>query len=211
MIVLFARVPEPGSTKTRLIPCLGAEGAAELAAAMAMDVCEQVLRLGDAAEVALAGNLDHPWVATLPLRSRPQATGDLGQRLEAALVGGGVALGTDAPTLPDTLIREAVAAGDVVFAPAFDGGYTLVGTPDPRGLFDGIPWSDRRTFAASFARARALGYRVRVLPYWYDVDAPEDLDHLRLHLTTLPTDTAPHTRRCLDRLKGTGLLRPLPA
>jgi hypothetical protein len=110
-----------------------------------------------------------------------------------------VAVGTDSPTLPAAMLREACRSdADVVFAPAFDGGYVLVGVDDPAEVFDGVPWSAPTTFAASHARARALGRSVRVLPFWYDVDELDDLRFLARHLSTLPPSVAPRTRHFLD-------------
>lgn len=202
MIVVMARVPEPGKAKTRLVPLLGELGAARLAAAMAGDVCDTVRSTGLPWRLAVAGDVDHPWVRMLDAPEvEPQVEGDLGARLAWALRDGGVAIGTDAPTLPRTLLQEAVAStADVVLAPAFDGGYVLVGVSDAQGVFEGVPWSAPDTFAAQVARVRALGRSVRVLPFWYDVDEPADVERLRLHLTTLPDAVAPRTRAFLDAL-----------
>lgn len=201
MIVIFARVPEPGTTKTRLIPRLGPQKAAHLAAAMTGDVIDLVRATGLPFRVALAGRADHPWVRMLDCEWEPQAEGDLGAKLTHALRDGGVAIGSDAPTLPPALLHEAHASSaDVVLAPAFDGGYTLVGTQDPADLFELVPWSSPETFARQHQRALDLGRSVRVLPFWYDVDEPGDLDFLARHLRTLPGRTAPRTRGVLAGL-----------
>lgn len=201
MIVVMARVPEPGKAKTRLIPRLGDKGAARLCAAMTGDVFDLVASIGVPWRVALAGDLRHPWVRTVPAEVEPQADGDLGARLTHALRDGGVAIGTDAPTLPRPMLQEAHAStAEVVLAPAFDGGYVLVGVAEVAGVFDGVPWSAADTFARQHARAVALGRSVRVLPFWYDVDAPADLDFLATHLATLPLHTAPRTREFLHAL-----------
>ncbi len=198
MIVIFARVPEPGLTKTRLVPALGPVAAAHLAAAMTGDVIDLVRATGLPFRVALAGKVDHPWVRSLDCDWEPQAEGDLGRKLSHALREGGVAIGTDAPTLPATLLHEAHAStADVVIAPAFDGGYVLVGVSDPTDVFDLVPWSSPDTFARQHQRAVDLGRSVRVLPFWYDVDEPTDLEFLSRHLGTLPPKTAPRTRAWL--------------
>ena len=199
MIVVMARVPEPGKTKTRLIPLLGELGAARLSAAMTGDVLDVVRASGLPFRIALCGPIDHPWVRSLAADVEPQIEGDLGAILTHALREGGVAIGTDAPTLPLPMLREAHgSSADVVIAPAFDGGYVLVGVQEPGLLFAGIPWSTPRTFDRQVARARELGLSVRVLPFWYDVDEPADLEFLRNHLTTLPESVAPRTRSFLD-------------
>lgn len=199
-VVVIAKVPTPGRSKTRLIPALGAEGAAALAAAMSADVLRTVRAAGLPWSVAVDGDLGDPWVQALDAPFFPQAPGDLGVRLTHALVGGGIAIGTDAPTLPPDLLHAAAAhPADVVFIPTFDGGYALIRTRATLpGLFDGVPWSCADTLAASVARARGLGCSVGLLPFWYDIDEPADLDFLRRHLSLLPPDVAPHTRALLE-------------
>ncbi len=205
MIAVLTRVPEAGRAKTRLVPALGVRGAAFFARAMAEDVLEGVRACGLPWKLCVDGDLDHPWVQAASEGAsavEAQPWGDLGARIRHALRDGGVAVGTDAPTLPVAMIREAHAStADLVVAPAFDGGYVLVGvTVDAvaRGIFDGVPWSAPDTFAAQIERARALELSLRVLPFWYDVDLPRDLDFLRTHLRTLPLSTAPRTRAFLE-------------
>jgi rSAM/selenodomain-associated transferase 1 len=195
VIHVFVRVPEPGKVKTRLIPRLGAAGAAHLAAAMAADVVALVRESGLPFRVMLEGDLRHPWVRTLDCEVVPQAAGNLGTRLALALAEGGVAVGSDAPTLPAALLHEAHAStADVVLAPAFDGGYTLVGVTDAADIFELVPWSSPDTFARQHQRALDLGRSVRVLPFWYDVDDGVGFDFLTNHLATLPGRLAPRTR-----------------
>jgi rSAM/selenodomain-associated transferase 1 len=198
MIVIFARVPEPGTTKTRLIPTLGAVQASRLAAAMTGDVIEMVRSTSLPFRVSLAGDVRHPWTRSLDADWEPQADGDLGCKLRHALRGGGVAIGTDAPTLPAGFLLEACASSaDVVLGPAFDGGYTLVGVADPTDVFEFVPWSTRETFVRQHQRAVDLGRSVRVLPFWYDVDEPADVEFLSRHVQTLPGRVAPRTRAWL--------------
>lgn len=200
MMVLFLRAPVVGRCKTRLIPALGAEGATRLYRAMAEDVVATACATGAPVRLSVAGRVDDPWVQSFGLPIEPQADGDLGARLSHALRDGGLAVGTDAPTLPSALLRRAAEAADVVFGPAFDGGYTLVGLPRVDGIFDGIPWSSPDTLAASVERAVALGRSVTLLDFWYDVDEPADLQFLRHHLRVLPPAIAPHTRALLAEL-----------
>jgi rSAM/selenodomain-associated transferase 1 len=205
VIAVLTRIPEPRRAKTRLIPALGVRGAAFLARAMAEDVLETVRESGLPWTLCVDGDLDHPWVQAMSEGANAveaQPWGDLGARIRHALRDGGVAIGTDAPTLPVAMIREAHAStADLVVAPAFDGGYVLVGVNAgtvARGVFDDVPWSSPETFAAQVERARAMDLSLRVLPFWYDVDLPSDLDRLRIHLRTLPLSTAPRTRAFLE-------------
>jgi uncharacterized protein len=135
---------------------------------------------------------------------RPQAEGDLGMRMHATiatLLGEGasavVLIGSDLPTLPPPHLLDAFAVleagSDVVFGPAEDGGYYLVGMTRPTpAVFDGIEWGDPGTWAATEAAVtRAQLTMGRVSP-WYDVDRPDDLS--RLAASEAP---APRTRAWL--------------
>ena len=187
-VVIFTKVPLPGTVKTRLIPRLGPAGAATLHAALV----DETLRRVEAADlpvlIALSGPLDHPWAQALARRHPlcAQGEGDLGARLARQLCGPErrLALGTDCPTFAPALLREALLhPADVVFGPAEDGGYWTVAAggldrPDPRPIFTEIPWSSPQTLATSLARAAAAGLRVGWLPPCYDIDDPADLDRL---------------------------------
>jgi hypothetical protein len=200
-LVVMAKVPTPGAAKTRLIPALGADGAAALARAMAADVFGVARASGLPWRVALTGDAGDPWVATIDAPVEAQADGDLGARLRHALRDGGLAIGTDAPTLSADAVRRAAERlhdDDAVWIPAADGGYVLVGAhPHALGVFDAIPWSSPDTLAASLARARLLGLRTTCGEFWYDVDVPADLAFLRAQLLLLPATVAPHTRAFL--------------
>jgi len=198
MIVVMAKVPRAGFAKTRLIPSLGAPGAAELCAAMTADVFERVAETGLPWRVAVAGPMDDPWVARIPTAYEPQAEGTLTERLTHALRDGGVAIGSDCPLLPAALLHEAHAASeDLLLATAEDGGYVLVAATAEavrRGVFADVEWSTARTLASQRARAEALGLRVRVVPGGYDVDEPADVHRLRTE-SILPTHTAAWLQR----------------
>lgn len=199
MIVVMARVPLAGRAKTRLIPSLGADGAASLAEAMADDVLATVARSGLPWRVVVDGPLDHPWTLALGAPSAPQPDTDLGGRLAEALREGGIAIGTDAPLLPvDLLLAAARSTAEVALAPAADGGYVLVRVSAEavaRGIFTGVPWSVPETGRAQLARAHVLGLTVEVLPAGFDVDVPADLVTLRAALAVAPADIAPACRR----------------
>jgi rSAM/selenodomain-associated transferase 1 len=137
----------------------------------------------------------------------PQRGDDLGARMARAFdellaldVGGAILIGSDAPTLPRATLGQAVAAiagADVVLGPSDDGGYYLIGLRAPRpDLFAGIAWSTETVFAATIDRARAARLSTAILPSWFDVDTPGDLDRLVSSLAD-PGTRAPHTRRVL--------------
>ena len=115
-----------------------------------------------------------------------------------------IALDSDSPTLPAAHLLEAVAQldrADLVVGPSEDGGYYLIGLKQSQpDLFREIAWSTERVASQTVARAQALGLSVALLPAWYDVDIPADLDRLRSELATLPEETLPHTRRTLQSI-----------
>lgn len=120
------------------------------------------------------------------LRFRPQGSGDLGERMARAIraeVHEGadrvVVIGTDCPDVDALVIERAFSAlddADVVYGPAADGGYYLVGVAgDHPALFEHITWSDPHVLAVSLERAAAAGLRVHLLEELRDIDREEDL------------------------------------
>ncbi|WP_018174706.1 MULTISPECIES: TIGR04282 family arsenosugar biosynthesis glycosyltransferase [unclassified Thioalkalivibrio] len=189
-VLVFARAPEPGRTKTRLIPALGAEGAARLHERLlehALDVARQVAP--DQVELWCSPGSDHPFFKHCAERFgcslHRQRGGDLGARMRHALEAGpfpALVMGSDAPTLGvEDLIaaREALAGGqDVALVPALDGGYVLLATARPvPGLFEAIEWGSDRVLKQTRERARARGLAWAELESRSDIDRPEDLVH----------------------------------
>lgn len=194
-LALFAKAPVPGYAKTRLIPRLGAAGAAALAAgliartlALAAAVRPRAATLWCAPEAA------HPaftaLVAPYPqLARRSQADGDLGARMHAAFVdelahGPTLLIGCDCPPLAPAHLHAAARAllgdatqapADAVFLPAEDGGYVLIGLHRPQpALFAGMPWSTPALMAATRARLHAAGLAWREPATLWDLDRPAD-------------------------------------
>lgn len=193
-LIVFAKSPEPGRTKTRLIPALGPEGAARCAAALV----RHALRTAVAAEIGeielwCMPDYDHPFFTACRREFGPslrrQQGGDLGERMYHAFAtsladcGYTLLMGTDCPTLFPSDLREAAAllhrGHDAVLVPAFDGGYVLIGLRRVRPeLFSGIEWGTKRVLSQTRARFRTLGYRWRELPPRFDIDHPDDLNRL---------------------------------
>jgi rSAM/selenodomain-associated transferase 1 len=182
-IVIFAKAPVAGRVKTRLIPALGAEGAATLAAELLKHTVEEALASGLAVE--LCGEPDPAaWYRGPPLHLSNQGEGDLGQRLQRAaervLAEEPILLiGTDCPGLDRHRLRaaaEALERYDAVFHPAEDGGYVLLGLRRfHASLFEDIAWSTSEVAAQTLARIEALGCTVDVRVSLADVDEPRDL------------------------------------
>ena len=193
-VVVVARAPRAGAVKTRLAAGVGDAEALRIYRELGARVCGALAALGGCARtVAVTPDdaLDEAaaWLGDA-WRYAPQGDGDLGARmgrqLRLAFAGGAdaaVVVGTDCPDVDAPIIESALAAlagADVVFGPALDGGYYLVGArrdaagDDPARLFDGVPWSSPRTLEANLRRVAALGLRHALLPPLRDVDTAAD-------------------------------------
>jgi rSAM/selenodomain-associated transferase 1 len=210
-LIIFAREPVPGRVKTRLARDVGDHDASRLYAAMLDDVLELASSLDNVLPLVFwsleTGAM--PSYAAFPrLNMLEQRGATLGDRMAHAfetVFGDGLhtccIIGSDAPDLPAGSIMQAFNlleqdAADVVFGPAEDGGYYLLGlnTCSPR-LFEDIPWSTPRVLESSLERARECGLRTALLPVWYDIDTLEDM---RRFLES--PGNAPRTRECARML-----------
>ncbi len=200
-LVVLAKYPRPGEVKSRLIPALGADGAAELARTFFERTVSEGVRaselLGMDPEVRGSGAPEAAFRALHhgAWRYADQGGGDLGDRLlrscrEAAASGAPSVLfvGTDCPDLDASVCDAALKAlrtHRVALAPATDGGYVLLGLrlekkdDLPRMLFDRIPWGTDRVERETLGRLAGAGIRTAILPTFSDVDRPEDLASLR--------------------------------
>jgi len=194
IVMVFAKAPQPGEVKTRLIPRLGADGAAALHARLVKRALETVRAAAlRPAELHCAPGIDDPFfrfcAGHYALTLRPQAAGNLGERMhtafEAALAAHARALliGADCPALTARHLRQAAQAlredADAVFVPCEDGGYALIGLRRvDSGLFDGVPWGGDNVMSGTRARLQRLGWTWRELDTLWDVDRPEDYARL---------------------------------
>ncbi len=187
-IVIFAKAPVPGRVKTRLIPALGADGAADLAREMLARTVEEALATGLAVELCGEPDAARWHGARAGLALTAQGGGGLGERLAAAaervLEEEPVLLiGSDCPELDRRRLQRAAAAldgHDAVIHPAHDGGYALLGLRRfDSSVFEGIEWSTPVVAEQTIARIGALGWALRRGETLRDVDEPEDLVHLR--------------------------------
>jgi rSAM/selenodomain-associated transferase 1 len=192
-LIIFTRYPEPGKAKTRLIPALGAEGAAALHRQMVEQTLTEVRHLQKlrsvAVEVRFSGGDRAQMQAWLGenLSYSPQHSGDLGDRLSQAFqsafdrgANAVIAIGTDCPDLDASLLTiafEKLQSHDLVLGAATDGGYYLIGLRHfVSDLFFGIAWSTSVVFQQTVAIAERLECSIAYLPTLSDVDRPEDLN-----------------------------------
>jgi len=196
-LIVFTRFPEPGKTKTRLIPALGEQGAADLQRQMTEHIISTVavaskrpgLTVGICYEGGDAG-LMRDWLGPQFIY-RPQGSGNLERRFIEAFeeaFGAGieavVIVGSDIPQISADIIQQAFEGlqnNDLVLGPAHDGGYYLIGMQcaaalraNPQ-LFKGIKWGSGEVLAQTIQIAGALGLSFLLLKSLADIDRPEDL------------------------------------
>ncbi len=192
-VIVMAKAPVAGYAKTRLIPALGAEGAAQLAQRLLRHAIAQAVAADiGPVELCCAPDARHAVFADLAGDARvtlsEQGEGDLGARMARAMQRAlatherAVLIGTDAPALDAAVLREArdrLTDHDAVLGPAVDGGYALIGLRrfEP-SLFEAMPWSTPQVLALTRERLRAAGLRHAELPALHDIDEPADLAHL---------------------------------
>jgi rSAM/selenodomain-associated transferase 1 len=221
----MAKAPVPGRVKTRLLPYLDDYDSAELYGCFLKDMVLALeaaypglcrVAYTPAGDGELLRKLLPPGCPTLPQRGS-----DLGEKLynlfQYLLASGEMdsvlAVNSDSPTLPASLVAEAFSrleepGVDGVLGPAEDGGYYLIGLARPhKHLFSDIPWSTPHVLDATLERADEAGLNLALLDSWYDVDDGPSLlrlwEELRGSKTGWP---APATRACLQRLEAAGKL-----
>jgi len=213
-LLVIAKRPTPGQTKTRLTPPLTKEEAAGLYECFLVDTLDLVRRVP---------KTDH-LIAFLPADARSyfallapdfelvlQEGVSLGERLDNALTDclrrdyeRVAIMNSDGPTLPAAYLERAFEAlrdgADVTLGPSADGGYYLIGVkqPAPR-LLRGVRMSTPTVLADTLALAAEDGLQVELLPAWYDVDEAADLARLACELADAPLEVAPRTRFFLSQ------------
>lgn len=211
-IVIIAKAPIAGFAKTRLIPALGAEGAARLAERMLHHTVANALAAGlGPVELCTTHDREDPVWARLALPTElawsEQGDGDLGTRMaraaERTLARGAriILIGTDCPALGAAELQSAARAldtHDAFLQPTVDGGYALLALRAFHPLiFHDIRWSTDTVAFETLCRAGRLGWCVRSRPPVHDIDEADDLRWLPVGFNNspLPSDvlgTSPH-------------------
>jgi rSAM/selenodomain-associated transferase 1 len=212
-LIVVAKRPSPGNTKTRLVPPLTPEQAADLYNCLLFDTLDVMRHVGNAQPVIAYAPADAEsyfrGIAPQGFEWIAQHGQTLGQRLDNVLrahlkmgYARAVVMDSDSPTLPPTYLEQAFEElederVDVVVGPCEDGGYYLIGLKRPcSALFD-VVMSTATVLQETLQRAHGQGLQTACLPTWYDIDTPEDLERLRRELARLPADRAPRTRQLL--------------
>ncbi len=201
-LIVVAKKPEPGFTKTRLCPPFTPQEAAQFYRCLMLDTLELAARVQ---------GVEH-CVAYAPVGARsyfqslvpegfsliPQQGADLGERLANTLADRFqqghrkvVVMNSDGPTLPLPYLEEAfrqLQHYDVSLGMGHDGGYYLIGMKQLQPeLFENIAWSSDQVISQTLDTCRRLQLKVHQLPQWYDVDVGDDLQQLRSDLAKNPT------------------------
>ncbi|MEA5536323.1 TIGR04282 family arsenosugar biosynthesis glycosyltransferase [Crocosphaera sp. XPORK-15E] len=189
-LIIFTRYPEPGKTKTRLIPVLGAEGAANLQQKLTEHTLKEAKKLLNylAISIYYTGKnkqLMQAWLGD-DLTYYSQASGDLGNRMNSAFAESFklgfskvVIIGIDCPDLNINILKSAfnyLENNDLVLGEAADGGYYLIGLKKviPE-LFKDIAWGTSQVLLMTKNIADQLNLSYHLLPILSDIDRPEDL------------------------------------
>jgi len=196
VLMIFCKAPVPGQVKTRLMPDLTAEQAAELHIELSTATLQRAA-LSKLCPVQLwcAPSTDHDFFsnakAAYPLLLKQQQGADLGERMHLAFCSAlasyshALLMGCDCPSMTEQDLEHALIAlnedNEVVLAPAEDGGYVMIGLTRPQPeLFDNMPWGTDRVLAQTRSRIERYKLRHRELNEQWDLDTPQDLERYRL-------------------------------
>jgi len=210
-LIVVAKRPAPGKTKTRLSPPLTPELASALYECFLFDTLDEMRQVNDALHViAYLDECDYFQHLAPDFELIPQEVDDLGERLDRALTSylsrgyeRVIIMDSDSPTLPPDYLSQAFDVlsdgADVVLGPCDDGGYYLIGikSPAPRLLRE-VHMSTPTVAAETIALAKDEGLKLTSLPVWYDVDDVSSLFRLMREVEDLHPAVAVHTRRFLQ-------------
>jgi rSAM/selenodomain-associated transferase 1 len=191
-VAVLAKAPLAGFAKTRLIPMLGAQGAALLQARLiAHAVASACAAAIGPVTLWVTPDEHHPALQAMAAEGavalRRQRDGDLGARMLAAIDaanGPTLVIGTDCPAItPDHLLATADIlrkGSDAVVIPAEDGGYVLIGMRAAQpSMFCDMRWSTPGVMAETRRRLERLTMSWQEPFTLWDVDLPADLERLR--------------------------------
>jgi len=194
-VVVMAKRPAPGHTKTRLTPALSPEQAASFYECLLVDTLRLIQDRSDCTPIVA---IDAPESTDYFAEMAPglvqlvQHGEELGDRLDSvmtACLANGYdrvfAVGSDSPDLPAEHLDDAFGAldrddVDMVLGPTNDGGYYLIGWKQRWSkVVTDVQMSTPQVLEDTLAIAQEVGARVHLSPTWYDIDTPDDLDRLR--------------------------------
>src|SRR6266436_1423134 len=218
-LTVMTKAPQAGRVKTRLVPPLTPEEAAELNKCFLRDTAAAISNAAGADTVCgiavytpVGAEAAYTDILPSDFSLLPQRGDKFGERLYLAIEDlfkcgfeSVCLIDSDSPTVPAENFADAVellsrTEDRVVLGPSDDGGYYLIGMKKPhRHLFEQIDWSTERVLNQTVQRATEIGIEVKLLPTGYDIDDDASLRRLCNELLTDTTsaDIAPYTRKCL--------------
>jgi uncharacterized protein len=215
VVVIMAKKPQPGRSKTRLCPPYTLKQAASIAEALLKDTIDLVnaipgiqpaVAITPPEELSYFQNIcpGHFWL--LPVNG--ENIGEcLNSTIDTVLDKGhpkSIAINADGPDLPISYLAKSLSdldTHDMVIGPTNDGGYYLIGLKHTAPqIFEGITWSTNLVLNQTLERAKNSGLSYTILPPWHDVDTGQEVERLKLHLKNLPDDSLIHTRNLLLHL-----------
>lgn len=222
ILVIMAKEPRVGLTKTRLCPPLTLDEAARLYEALLRDSIslanglvgiDLAIAVTPPESIAYFKNISPPDTLLMPVECIDIGdclTQVLGNLLDMGYPSA-LAFNADGPSVPQEYIQTAVNkldACDVVLGPSEDGGYYLVGLKQLHAeIFVGVSWSTPKVLSQTLTKIKVLGLEAELLPPWFDVDNAADIERIRSELAKLPPDLLVHTRRFLTDFAAPDALR----
>lgn len=204
-ILLFTRYPQPGRSKTRLIPKVGALQAADIQRQMTKTILGRVSQYIHAYPCDLSiyydggsESLMSEWLGAA-YHFKKQLSGDLGLRMASAIAdqlahyNEIVIIGSDCPAIDESILQQAFAAlqhNDIVIGPAYDGGYYLIGVQGSIHkdtlycLFSNINWGSSEVLQQTITQIRDKELSFKLLKKLHDIDTPEDLRYYNYNPNT---------------------------
>ena len=186
-LIIIAKYPQKEHVKTRLKGLLTDDERLRLYESLLHQTVDKLKSIpGVSTFIAFAPADSEAYFSEFGVNLIPLPSGDLGERMyhafqevfmkgytKAALVG------ADIPDLSGSTITGAVellSDNDLVFGPAKDGGYYLIGMSSLiKEVFEDIPWSSEQTLQRSLMKAGLNGYSVGFTETLSDIDTIDDL------------------------------------
>jgi len=197
-LIVFVKSPIAGQCKTRLAPLLGLHKANEFYKTLVEQCFDKIQHINNI-DIAIYATPDtrHPFVQALGKRFtgtiKTQQGNDLGERMYTAMhkslqhYSQVVLIGTDCPVISQHYIEQAFEAlklNNIVFGPAEDGGYVLIGAREvQRPLFQGINWGTDKVLAQNLHNCRTCAYNTHLLETLWDIDTPDDFLRYQNHIS----------------------------
>lgn len=198
-VIIFTRYPEPGKVKTRLIPHLGKEKAAQVHRQLTEHTLQSTRPIEQKRLVRFSlfftgGSLEKmvQWLGDTIFISQQKGK-NIGRKMALALKSAwergadrAVLIGSDCPSIDAELLNEAFESlheNDIILGPTYDGGYYLIGLNKklPDGtldlLFQDISWGTSNVLQQTLQKAEGKNLSISLLKMLHDIDRPEDLEH----------------------------------